>query len=188
MKTETKKNTTPGANELPEDANIDKIRDILFGVQMRDTDRKFSKIEERLSKEIEEMRDESRKRLDILENFIKQEIASLSERLVKEQNLRGDSIREVNTEMKSFSHEVDKKFSEFGEQTAKSQSELRQQLLAQSKDLSDEIHKRHTEVLGSIERESSELQSDKADRSALAGLFTEMAMRLTDDFKLPSGD
>jgi hypothetical protein len=42
--------------------------------------------------------------------------------------------------------------------------------------------------MGSLERESSEIRDDKADRTALAELFTEMAMRLTNDFKLPETD
>ena len=33
-----------------------------------------------------------------------------------------------------------------------------------------------------------ELRSDKTDRSALAALLTEVAMRLNDEFKLPSGE
>jgi hypothetical protein len=33
-----------------------------------------------------------------------------------------------------------------------------------------------------------ELRDDKADRAALAELFTEMALRLTNDFNLPKAE
>jgi hypothetical protein len=39
-----------------------------------------------------------------------------------------------------------------------------------------------------MDKETAELRDDKADRTALADLFTEMAMRLKGDFKLPDSD
>jgi hypothetical protein len=86
--------------------NLEKVRDLLFGVQMRDYDRKFTTLEERIVRETSELREDVKKRLTAIE-----------------------------------------------------------QLLA---------------------RESTRLQSDKTDRASLAALLTEMAMRLTDDFKLPT--
>jgi uncharacterized phage infection (PIP) family protein YhgE len=174
--------------EQPEDGNIDKIRDILFGSQSRDFERRFTRMEERLTKDVSDMRDETRKKLDALEEYVKGEIKSLTDRLVGEQNARADAVRSLTDGLKEISHTLDKKVTAINEQAAKSESDLRQQLLAQSKGLSDEIQKRHSEVVNSLERESAEIRDDKADRTALAELFTEMAMRLTDDFKLPDSD
>ena len=185
MKADKQKNAVL---EAQEDGNIDKIRDILFGSQSRDFERRFARMEERLSKEVSDMRDETRKRLDALEDFIKGEVKSLTERLMSEQNSRADAVKELSGELKDLSHNLDKKVTHINEQGAKSESDLRQQILSQSKNLSDEIQKRHNDVLGSLERESSEIREDKADRTALAELFTEMAMRLTNDFKLPEAD
>jgi hypothetical protein len=183
MKAEIKKNPP---SEVQEEGNIDKIRDILFGSQARDFDRRFSKLEDRLVKEVAEMRDETRKKLDTLEDFIKSEVKSLTDRLVNEQNARIDSAQELAGGLKELSHNLDKKVTRINEQSAKSESDLRQQILTQSKNLSDEIQKRHNEAIEALERESSEIREDKADRIAVAKIFTEMAMRLTDDFKLPT--
>lgn len=183
MKTETKKQN---ASELPEDGNIDKIRDILFGSQARDFDRRFSRLEERLVKEISEMRDENRKKLDTLEEYIKGEVKSLTDRLVSEQNSRVETVSVLSRDLKDLSHNLDKKVMQINEQAAKAESDLRQQMLSQSKSLTDEIQKRHNEAIASLERESSEIREDKADRTAIADIFNEMAMRLTNDFKLPT--
>lgn len=183
MKTESKKN---GTVETQEDGNIDKIRDILFGSQARDFDRRFSRLEDRLIKDVAEMRDETRKKLDALEDYIKNEVKSLTERLVSEQNSRLDSARELSNELKELSHNFDRKVTNINEQHAKSESDLRQQILTQSKNLTEEIQKRHSDALSNLERESSEIREDKADRTAIANIFTEMAMRLTNDFKLPT--
>ena len=42
-------------------ASLDKVRDILFGVQMRDYDRRFARLEERLVKETADLKDEVKK-------------------------------------------------------------------------------------------------------------------------------
>jgi Skp family chaperone for outer membrane proteins len=184
MKAETKKQNNSG--EIAEDGNIDKVREILFGVQLRDSDRKLSRMEERFAKEFSEMRDETRKRLDALEDFIKHEVKSLTERLTSEQNSRVDSVKELSGELKDLSHNFDRKVTQMNEQAAKNESELRQQILTQSKNLSDEIQKRHNEMVGSLDRDASELREDKADRVALAQMFSDMALRLTNDFSLPT--
>ena len=44
-------------------ASLEKVRDLLFGVQMRDYDRKFARLEERLAKDTSDLRDEVKKRL-----------------------------------------------------------------------------------------------------------------------------
>jgi hypothetical protein len=71
------------------------------------------------------------------------------------------------------------------DQAAKGQRELRQQILEQHQRLSDDIRKKMDEVLAALAHEAQTLRSDKADRATLAGLLTEMAMRLTNDFQMP---
>lgn len=183
MKTEKKKE----AAEIAEDGNIDKIRDILFGSQSRDLERRFSRMEERLASDISETRDDVRKKLDSLEDFIKSEVKSLTERLSTEQNSRADAVKNLSDDLKDLSHNFDKKVTTINEQTAKSESEFRQQLLTQTRNLSDEIHKKHNDSLASLDREAGQIRDEKTDRTALAELFTEMAMRLTGDFN-SSGD
>lgn len=183
MKAEIKKNAP---SDTQEDGNIDKIRDILFGSQARDFDRRFSRLEERLIKDVADMRDETRKKLDTLEDFIKSEVKSLTDRLVSEQNARIDATKDLSNDLKELSHNLDRKVTQINEQQAKNESDLRQQILTQSKNLSEDIQKRHNDALDKLERESTEIREDKADRTAIANIFTEMAMRLTNDFKLPT--
>jgi hypothetical protein len=51
--------------------NVDKIRDILFGSQMRDYESRFARLEETLIKETLEIRETSRRRFDQLEEGIR---------------------------------------------------------------------------------------------------------------------
>jgi hypothetical protein len=75
--------------------SLEKVRDILFGAQMRDNERRFAHLEEGLLKESADLREETGSRFDTLENFIKQEIAALSDRVKAEM----DEIRRQHEDL-----------------------------------------------------------------------------------------
>ncbi|QKQ74822.1 hypothetical protein [Nostoc sp. TCL240-02] len=170
-------------NSMSEGRNLDKVREILFGNQIRDTERRFTRLEERLIKELGNVRDETRKRLDALEIYIKQEVDSLTQRLKNEQVERDSQVKSVAEESKSIIISLEKKISQFDEQATNSQRELREQILNQSKSLQDEIQQKSQEIVALIEREAQELRREKTDRSNLAAMFTELAIRLNTENK-----
>ena len=165
--------------------NLDKVRDILFGNQVRDQEKRFTRLEERLVKECTNLRDETRERLESLEMYIQKEVESLTERLKTEQAERDTVVQEVAQELKDITKSLEKKLAQLEEQSTQSQRDLRQQILDQSKSLSDVIRQKYEEASTALEREAQELRIDKTDRSTLASLFTEMAMRLNQDFHIP---
>ncbi len=52
---------------IDESGNVDRIRNILFGSQMRDYDGRFQKMEERLTREAGELRSDLQRQLQALE-------------------------------------------------------------------------------------------------------------------------
>jgi DNA anti-recombination protein RmuC len=166
-------------------ASLEKVRDILFGVQMRDYDKRFSRLEERWARDVADLKDDLKKRLAALESYVKKEVESLEDRLKAEQDTRGEQYKDVGREVKDSAKAFEKRAAALDEQLSRSQKDLRQQILEQHKNLSDGIREKADEILAALARESQELRSEKADRSALAALFTEVAMRLTDEFKMP---
>jgi len=168
-----------------EGGNIDKIRDILFGGQMRDYERRFFRIEERLLKESADLREDTRRRFEALETFIKNEMEALSDRLQAEQGARDLSVQGLTRELQAAGQNLEQKIAQLDEQTARKGRDLRQQILDQSKNLNDEIRRKYEELSAMLEREAAELRNDKTDRSALAALFTEVALRLNNEFKIP---
>lgn len=166
--------------------NLEKIREILFGAQVHDFEKRFTRLEEKLLKETADSRAETKKRFDSMEAFIRKEIESLVERVKTEQGERADAVKEASRDLRETAKNLEKKLAQLDEQATKGQRELRQQILDQSKSLTDEIRTRVKESAALLTRELKELRSDKTDRSALAGLFTDAAMRLSGDTK-PSG-
>ena len=163
--------------------NLEKIREILFGAQVHDFEKRFTRLEEKLLKETADSRAETKKRFDSMEAFIRKEIESLVERVKTEQGERADAVKEISRDVRETAKNLEKKLAQLDEQATKGQRELRQQILDQSKSLTDEIRTRVKESAALLTRELKELRSDKTDRSALAGLFTDAAMRLSGDTK-----
>ncbi|MEO8349654.1 MAG: hypothetical protein ABI610_12135 [Acidobacteriota bacterium] len=165
--------------------NLEKIRDILFGAQVHDFEKRFARLEERLLKETADARADTKKRFESLESFIKKEVESLADRVKAEQADRGESVKEIGRELRETAKALEKRLAAQDEQATKSQRELRQQILDQSKSLTDEIRSRNRETTTTLSREVTELRAEKTDRAALAGFLTDVAVRLTNDMKAP---
>ena len=191
MTTSSDQDTLPRLPETEGAAggNLDKVRDLLFGGQMRDYDRKFARLEERLVKETADLREEVRRRLSALEAYMKAEVESQSDRLRAEQEGRSTGDKELGRELRDSAQQFDQKLSQLDDLVARNQRDLRQQLHTQHHELVDDIRQRVEDVLGRLAHEAQELRSDKTDRKALAALLTEMAMRLSGDLRaLAPGD
>jgi hypothetical protein len=161
--------------------SLDKVRDILFGAQVRDADRRFAKLEERIARDSAELKEDVRKRLGVLEQFVKNELETLAERLKDEHDARTDADKDLSREFREAAKATEKKFGQVEDHLGKAQRELRQQLLDVHKKLSDELERSAQDQQARLARESSELRREKLDRTALAAMFTELAMRLTSD-------
>jgi hypothetical protein len=169
-------------------ASLEKVRDILFGSQMRDVDRRFARLEERLAKETRDLKDEIRKRLDALEAYANRENEALADRIRHEQGERTEAEARLARELADTARTFERRTAALEEQLSKSQREIRQQLLEQHQRLSDDTRQKIEEVLSALAREAHELRNDKTDRLALASLLKEMAMRLTGEFRLAADE
>ena len=165
--------------------NVDKIRDILFGSQMRDYETRFQRLEETVTKETAEIRESHRRRVDQLEHYIKREFEALESRLKAEREERTDAGRQHSRELKELGEHLTRRLRELDDRGVSVERDLRAHVLQQSKDLSDQMQQRHDEIFTLLEKRFQELRHGKTDRAALATLFTEVAMRLNDQFHDP---
>ena len=177
------KGRAPGG-ELGGGENLDKVRDILFGGQMRSHEKRFSRLEDRLTKDIMTLREETRKQFESLESYMRNEVESLLTRLKTEQSERAEAVKELTEGLKEASASLERKLSQLDERLDKNTRDLRQQILTQSKDLTEEIRRKSDALSEALDESARELRTDKVDRSSLSDLFAEMAMRLTNDMAL----
>ena len=168
--------------------NIDKIRDILFGNHMREYDARFARLEEALMKEAAELRESTRRRFDTLEGYVKKELESLQTRLRAERDERTDAFSQLSRELKEVGDTLSKRIRDLDDQSTAAASDLRQEILNHSRTLMDELKARNDELTSLLERRFQVLQHGKTDRSALASLLTEVAMRINDEFRIPGAE
>src|SRR5260370_29408328 len=122
-----------GNGVVDESDNVDRIRNILFGSQMREYDGRFRKLEERLAREAGELRADLQKRLEALEGFMKGEVESMTHRLQGEKEERGQKIEHLVHELAETAKGLEQKIRGLDGQTATELRDLRHHLLEQSK-------------------------------------------------------
>lgn len=158
--------------------NVDRIREILFGSQMREYEQRFKQLEERLFRETGELKTEVRRRLESLETYVKQEVEALSNRLKSERNERTEMVDRISREADGAVRAVERRLVQSDEQVSKDMRDLRQLVLERHRNLSDEL----TQCISKLEmlqsRRLEELRGSAVDRMALASLLTEVALRI----------
>ena len=186
------KQTSSGLAAVPlvkgqagEQDSVDRIRDILFGAQVRQYDQRFHGVEEMIRNEVVKLREETRKANETLEQYTKKGLESLIAQLKAEQKERSDSGSDLAKKLDNLNKTLEKRINRLEETTNAGRLDLQEQILQQSKNLLQEIQQLHTELTATLRKAVQELRKEKADRLALGNLFNEIGLRLKEEFKLP---
>lgn len=161
--------------------NLDKIRDILFGAQAREHDRRFAQLEQHLIREATDLRTDLKRRFESLELYIKKEVEALTNRLTKEQDARGESVTKLTQDLTQLAAILDEKARQLEQQANHAQSHVLQQLTARTSELADDVRTRHAEATSALAQAVRDLRGEKADRAALAAILMEASQRLVSD-------
>jgi hypothetical protein len=166
----------PAADAQPE--SLDKVRDILFGGQMRAVESRLQGLEERLRAEHEALRSDFAKQVESLDAFIRSEAQLLGERLAAERGKRTEELKSLAAEIKEALRALEKRHVKLEEATNMADAGLRDQLLLQSQAASSELAKLADRLTAELTRSHHELKSTKTDSAALAGFLSELAARV----------
>ncbi len=173
-------------DEPASSGNLDKVRDILFGAQSREYEKRFARLEERLLKEAAELRNDLKSHFDSLEMYVKKEVESLTGRMKNEQHEKSEAMKSLGHELGDLGKQIQSRIAQLDDQANQGQRDLRQQVLDQHKNLSQEIQQKNADLAAMLEKTIEELRGEKLDRVSLAEMFMESALRLNNDFKLPT--
>jgi hypothetical protein len=180
-KTTSRTKEEPASDETPE--NLDKVRDILFGGQMRAVDQRLAALESRFQRELKGMRNDTEKRLADLEAFFKKEIGSQTEKLQAERSKRSDDLKALGGEMKDGFKSLDKRLGKLDETSSKADADLRTAILEHSKMVSEQLKQLSEELSSELQQAVLELRSEKLDTATLIQLFSDMALHLSEDLQ-----
>ena len=177
-----KKSTTPVAEASPAEGgdvnNVDKIRDILFGNQIREFDDKFSQLEQRMSAEIAGLRQENALQIDSLKTFVESEIEILTSKLAGEEKSRINELDNLESELKKVGRQMDEKISDVGASLDAQSRDINQKLLKQSQDFNAEVTNQTDITRKRMDDYKRELTNSKVDRSVLAEMLNTLALQI----------
>jgi hypothetical protein len=174
----------PAGSDAP---GVDKIRELLFGNQMQDYDRRFSLMEERFQQKLRDMDAESARNLAALESSMKKQLESIAGQVRQEQELRTEGDKELGRGLREQIQAIDKRLGQLSDQLATLEREFTERLGHETQPLRDDIRRRNDEMRATTERMFSELGNVKTDRNLLAGLFVEIARCLNQDMSAKAG-
>jgi len=166
----------PVAEAQPE--SLDKVRDILFGSQMRAVDTRLQGLEERLRREHEALKTDFSKQVESLDAFIRSEAQILTERLSAERTKRTEELKSLSAEIKEAIRVLEKRHVKLEEASNMADAGLRDQLLMQSKAAATELAKLGERLGTELQRSHHELKTTKTDSASLASLLSELAARV----------
>ncbi|MFK8030802.1 MAG: hypothetical protein AB8G18_11230 [Gammaproteobacteria bacterium] len=165
--------------------NVDKIRDILFGGQMRDYESRFRALDQLVVQENARLGKDLNARLDQLDAYIKKEFSVLSEKLSGESKDRKSASEDLSSSMAEMRKTLENRIADVDEVHSAAEQEIRGRVHEQATELLEAIRNNQTSLENSLRDESRRLGDEKVARSDLAGLFSEVAMRLQRELDLP---
>jgi len=178
--------TKKSAPDAGAERNVEQIRDILFGGQMRDYERRFQEFGERLEAEMARLRETQDKRLAQIDKRLDEQLDKLSRQLRQEIADRGQAIDDLESRVqqatRSARTETSGVLDTLGQEIAATDERLREAIA----ELTSLVNARASEAGSAVSRASAELRADKIGREDMASLLTELALRLKGDFDLPT--
>ena len=165
---------------------VDKIRELLFGNQMQDYDRRFAVIDDRFQQKLRDLEAESARSLGSIESSLKKQMESMAAQFRNDKDVLAEADKALERGLRENLQALDKRTSQAADQLGRLEREFMDRLERASQELRDEMRKRSEDLHATIERMFSELSNVKTDRNLLAGLFVEIARCLNQDV-MPKG-
>jgi DNA repair exonuclease SbcCD ATPase subunit len=166
---------------------VEKIRDLLFGNQMQDYDRRFSNLEDRFQKRLKDLEAETARSMSAFELNAKKQIESVAGQLRDEKDRRADTEKELERNLRDQTQALEKRLRQLSDQVAQIERDLTERITQESHALREEIKRKNDDTRQAIERMVAELSGVKTDRNLLAGLFVEVAKALNQDVGSKAG-
>ena len=171
-------------HQQTEDADLrdlEKVRDLLFGSEVRATRTRFSRVEDRLNSEVSRLRQEVTARFDAFEEKLTRELDEAQSRIDDERRARETAVHEVVDGLKNVAGGLEEKIGQLDESATQERDALAEETTRLREELNRGLQTLRSGLLESREKALDEMHDRKADRKVIAGLFAEFATRLSDD-------
>jgi DNA-directed RNA polymerase subunit F len=185
---------------------MEQVRELLFGAQLKSMETRFQRQEERSQREIADLRNALKTRIDSLENFMKSEVASLLHRLKDEQDERTEMVKveqrergenlkaeqrerteavaQLTKDLAAANETFERKLAKLASTLDNTERVLRQLLQTESGALSAKVDERYQDALDVLSKTALEIRGDMVYRASFSTMLTEMAVKLSGQWVL----
>ena len=160
---------------------VDKIRELLFGNQMQDYDRRFSLLADGFTQKLRDAESDITRSVSSLEANLKKQLESIVGQVREEKDLRTDADKELGRTMLDSNQSLEKRIGQLSDQLARLERDMSDRVSHDVQSLRDEIKRRNDDARATLDRMFAELRDVKTDRTLLAGLFVEVARCLNQE-------
>lgn len=165
--------------------NVDKIRDILFGSQQREFERRIGQTDARVQKLADELKADLERRTQSLESTLRRELEKLNQRLTTVNDERTDEHKALDKEFRELARDHSRRLTQLGADLGKEVIELKSLIEDQARALADSLQQLETQLTTELAGNREQLVQDKVGRLDLADFFEEVALKLRREFDLP---
>tara|TARA_R110002096_G_scaffold247552_2_gene439936 strand:- start:5093 stop:5680 length:588 start_codon:yes stop_codon:yes gene_type:complete len=174
--------------EDSDEADVGKIRDILFGAQMAEYEQRFKTLEATLERRVNAAVKDAAAQHQALQERLVGEVEKLTQSNTQEATERAEAIANLERSARDTAARIDERIAELDEHLAKESAEIRHELFESHQQVLAETKSLLATLDDVVQTSNQDLQDKKADRTELAGLFESFAQTLTRGFKIAETD
>jgi hypothetical protein len=137
-------------------SSLEQVREILFGPHHRELARRLARMDAHTAAQAEELRAETRRRLEALEQHLKNESEALTALMESQRVAQLEALGSSAREARETASLLEQRVGRLEEQLTRTQRDLRQQLLDQAKSFIDEARRMRDEIGAVMERQLAE--------------------------------
>lgn len=161
----------------PEEANLDKVRELLFGHQVRSSAQQFKALET----ELIALRTDFEGRLERLEGIVTRGFDSITQQIEAEREDRKAAIATTAQSITEMGDEVHHKQAQLDQKLGSEAQALQQQILDASHQFKASLQQKSEDFLRDLNQESKRRQQqERAHKSRLSALLSELSERLNE--------
>ena len=165
----------------PEDSNLDKIRDILFGEETSSQNKRFERIEQHLTQECDQLRADFKHQIHTLEERIISQLTDVAKRLETESAARESAVARINQTQSNTETAFERRTRRIDEKAYETTNQLQSEIKQSVKTLQDNLESQMIELLSKLEEESaSNKNSSRKEKAQLSALFKDLSKQLED--------
>lgn len=157
-----------------EEESIGKIRDILFGNNISEIDKRFNEQENQFLHRLEKTVGEFQEKINHIQNHFQNEIEEINKQIKVDR----DENKRMNDLLFGKIDEIWENINQFKEETANNHRDIRKNQLDQFNQLDGRLTEINNEIRNALEQKTRQLGEAKVDRKSLALMFSQLALNL----------